>query len=62
MLDLLASLAPFRKCVVASVGAAVAGVGAAMTDGSLTGAEVVAAAGAAIAFGFAAWRVPNEDR
>ena len=54
-------LAPIRKALVAAAGAEVAGLGTAMLDGSLSGAEVIAATGAALVFGFAAWRVPNAD-
>lgn len=53
--------APFRKAVIATVGALVAGVAGAALDGNLTSAEAIAAAAAAAAFGFAAWRVPNAD-
>ena len=53
------ALAPLRKAVIAAVGAEVAGIGAAMVDGALTWSEVITATGAAIVFGFAAWRVPN---
>ena len=53
------ALAPFRKAIIATAGAEVAGLGSAMLDGNLTLGEVVAATGAAIVFGFAAWRVPN---
>lgn len=52
-------LSPYRKAAAATVGALVAGIGAAMTDGNLTAGETIAAAGAAIVFGFAAWRIPN---
>jgi hypothetical protein len=53
------ALAPVRKAIIATAGAAAAGIGAAMTDGNLTLPEVITAAGAALVFGFAAWRVPN---
>ena len=54
-----AALAPIRKALVAAAGAAAAGLGTAMLDGALTLAECIAAAGSALVFGFAAWRVPN---
>jgi hypothetical protein len=53
------NLAPIRKALISTAGAAVAGIGAAMTDGALTVPECIAAAGAALVFGFATWRVPN---
>jgi hypothetical protein len=49
-----------RKALVSAVGAGAAGIGAAMLDGSLTLPETVTAAGAALVFGFAAWRIPND--
>lgn len=52
-------LATIRKALVAAAGAEAAGLGTAMLDGNLTVPEVVAATGAALVFGFAAWRVPN---
>jgi hypothetical protein len=54
-------LAPIRKAIVAAAGAEVAGLGTAMLDGNLTLTEVIAATGAALVFGFAAWRVPNAN-
>lgn len=54
------SIAQLRKCLIAASGAAVAGVGAAALDGSVTVPELVASAGAALVFGFAVFRVPNE--
>lgn len=51
--------APIRKALIAAAGAEVAGIGAAMLDGGLTIPEAIAATGAALVFGFAAWRVPN---
>lgn len=57
----MSALAPIRKALIASVGAAAAGIGAAMTDGHLSVPETIAAAGAALVFGFAAWRVPNGE-
>jgi hypothetical protein len=56
------ALAPIRKAAVAAAGATVAGLGAAMLDGSLTMSEIVASIGAGIVFGFAAWRVPNQKK
>jgi hypothetical protein len=53
------TLAPFRKAVVSTIGAAASALGVAMLDGNLTGPEAITAAGAALVFGFAAWRVPN---
>lgn len=54
-------LATIRKALIAAAGAEAAGLGAAMLDGSLSVPEVIAATGAALVFGFAAWRVPNAD-
>lgn len=53
--------APIRKALIAAAGAEVAGLGAAMLDGAISLPEVIAATGAALVFGFAAWRVPNAD-
>lgn len=49
-----------RKALVSALGAGVAGIGAAMLDGSLTVPEILTAAGGALVFGFAAWRIPND--
>lgn len=59
-----------RKALVAAAGSAVfagaAGVAAGMSDGSLTGSELVIAGGLALgafaAVGRATWRVPNVDQ
>lgn len=52
-------LATIRKALIAAGGAEAAGLGAAMLDGNISLSEVIAATGAALVFGFAAWRVPN---
>lgn len=57
----MSPFAPVRKAIVAAVGADVAGLGAAMLDGALSWPEVIAATGAALVFGFAAWRIPNSS-
>jgi hypothetical protein len=50
----------YAKAATASVGAAVVGLGYAMQDGALTVPEVIGAAGAALVFGFAAWKAPYQ--
>lgn len=54
-------MSTIRKAIIAALGAAAAGTGAAMLDGNLTGPEAITAIGAGLVFGFAAWRVPNAD-
>lgn len=52
-------MAKIRKAVLAALGAAATGLGAALADGDLTSAELGTLAGLAIAAALAVWRVPN---
>jgi hypothetical protein len=51
----------FRKAYTAAAVALVGGVGLALSDGSVTGSEVLVALGAGLLAGAAVYKVPNAD-
>lgn len=52
----------FRKAITATVLGALGALGAALLDGHLTTAELLASLGAGAVAGAATWRIPNRPR